>query len=62
MNRELLQKEIASALNKEGIGNSINTPDYILAAYLVDCLLAYTNCLLAYTELKLAVLQHEDIT
>lgn len=35
------EKELASILNKHGIDNACATPDFILAAYLNDCLAAY---------------------
>ena len=36
-----LRKELQQLLNKEGIDNLLNTPDYILAQYLMDCLVAF---------------------
>jgi hypothetical protein len=36
-----LRKEIESALNRNCAENGSNTPDFILAEYLMDCLLAF---------------------
>ena len=33
-----LRKEIEQAINKHGLENGSNTPDFILAEYLTDCL------------------------
>jgi len=32
------QKELASLINKHSMENESNTPDFILAGYLVECL------------------------
>lgn len=36
-----LQKEIESAINRASAENESNTPDFILAQYLMACLAAY---------------------
>lgn len=36
-------KDIAAVLNKHSVENDSNTPDYILAAYLMDCLQGYAD-------------------
>lgn len=35
------QKELQSLLNSKSMENGSNTPDFILAKYLIDCLEAY---------------------
>lgn len=42
MNDEL-QDEIAAVLNKYSAENMSNTPDFILAQYLLDCLAAFNR-------------------
>lgn len=39
--REELTKEFASIINKHSLESDSNTPGFILAAYLVDCLINY---------------------
>ena len=41
MNREELSRDLASVLNRHNAENGSNTPDYILADYLVACLEAW---------------------
>ncbi len=36
-----LQKEIEQAINKNSLENESDTPDFILAEYLTDCLRAF---------------------
>jgi hypothetical protein len=36
-----LREEIANAINRNSAENGSNTPDFILARYLVDCLRAF---------------------
>jgi hypothetical protein len=36
-----LREDIASALNRSSAENGSNTPDFILAEYLADCLAAF---------------------
>lgn len=38
-----LEREIASALNRASAENASNTPDYILAQYLLGCLAAFNT-------------------
>ena len=52
MNRDEFKKGLVSLLNEQGIDNGCNTPDFILAEYLI-------TCLLAYTQLRMDVLEHE---
>lgn len=35
------RKELESLLNRQSMENRSNTPDFILAEYLADCLLAF---------------------
>jgi len=42
-----LQKEIENTLNRHSAENGSNTPDFILARYLMDCLKAFDNAALA---------------
>lgn len=37
-NQSKLRKEIQDAINKNNIENGSDTPDFILAEYLIDCL------------------------
>ncbi len=37
----MLKKEIENAINKVSRENESNTPDFILAEYLINCLIAY---------------------
>ena len=41
MKKEIIIKELAEVINKNSIENNSNTPDFILAEYLYDCLLSY---------------------
>jgi len=43
-----VRREIAEVLNRNGVDNDMETPDYILAEYLVDCLSAYGRLRTAY--------------
>lgn len=45
-----LQEEVASLLNKVSAENDSNTPDFILAAYLMDCLRAFNKAVLMREE------------
>lgn len=38
-----LQTEISQILNKYSAENDSNTPDFILAEYLINCLVAFNN-------------------
>ena len=40
--REELRREIASAINRVSAENDSNTPDFILADYLMSCFDAFT--------------------
>jgi hypothetical protein len=42
-----LRKEIEGTLNKFSAENGSNTPDFILAQYLIDCLAAYDRAVMA---------------
>lgn len=39
----MLQEDLAGVLNRYSQENRSNTPDFILAQYLLDCLTAYSN-------------------
>ena len=41
MNESTLEDEIAAVLNRYSRENNSNTPDFILARYLMDCLSAF---------------------
>lgn len=41
MNAEALKKELEILLNKHSAENNSGTPDFILANYLLNCLVAY---------------------
>jgi len=60
MDREALKKDLSSVLNKHSIDNSLDTPDFILADYLIDTLLA--NIQMKVETLKFEVKQDEDTT
>lgn len=45
--RRRLEREFAASLNKIGAENGSNTPDYLLAEYLVRCLDAYNEAVVA---------------
>lgn len=36
-----LEEEIREAINRNSFENGSNTPDFILATYLIDCLAAF---------------------
>lgn len=38
---EEFQKELEQLINRHSVENGSNTPDYVLAQYLVACLAAY---------------------
>lgn len=44
MKHKKLKLKIAKALNQEGYDSRLNTPDYVLAAYLVACLSSLEKC------------------
>jgi hypothetical protein len=39
--REELIKEFSEIINKHSLENDSNTPDFIIARYLVDCLISF---------------------
>jgi hypothetical protein len=41
MSELTLRREIEAAINRHSAENVSNTPDYVLAEYLVDCLAAF---------------------
>ena len=43
MDKEQLVKDIADVLNRHSAENGSDTPDFILAKYLVDCLVAFNE-------------------
>jgi hypothetical protein len=43
MSSDKLQAEIAKLLNKYSVDAKLETPDYILAEYIMGCLEAYYN-------------------
>jgi len=53
MNRENLRKEIQLAINRNSAENGSNTPDFVLADYLMDCLEAYNKSVTARDSLSL---------
>lgn len=40
-----LREEIAAVLNKKCVENESNTPDFILAAYLIECLESFETAI-----------------
>ena len=52
MNRENLRKEIQLAINRNSAENGSNTPDFVLADYLMDCLEAYNKAVTARNALS----------
>lgn len=45
-----LEQELAQLLNRHSVENDANTPDFILAEYLTDCLSAYAKAVRARTK------------
>lgn len=43
--REIIIKELESLYNRLGIDNAMSTPDYLLAEYTLNCLIAYGNAI-----------------
>jgi len=41
--RATVVREFASVINRNSLENDSNTPDFILAQYLVDCLMAWNR-------------------
>lgn len=41
---EIFQKELEHIINKYSLENGSNTPDFILAEYLTNCLKAFNKC------------------
>ncbi len=46
----MLRKEIEQAINRNSAENGSNTPDFILAEYLTDCLAAFDKAVKAREE------------
>lgn len=42
-NWQEFQKELEQLINKHSVENGSNTPDFILAEYVVQCLLTFNN-------------------
>lgn len=42
-----LRKEIETAINKHSAENGSNTPDFVLAEYLIDCLSVFDKAVKA---------------
>jgi len=53
MNLENLRKEIQRAINRNSAENVSDTPDFVLADYLMDCLEAYNKAVTARDSLSL---------
>lgn len=45
-----LEQELAQLLNRHSVENDSNTPDFILAEYVTDCLDAYAKAIRARTK------------
>jgi hypothetical protein len=45
-----LRKDIEQAINKHGIESGSDTPDFILAEYLTDCLRAFDKAIVRREE------------
>ena len=50
MNIEEIKKDLSGILNKHSLENETNTPDFILAEYLLNCLLAFNSSFKQRTE------------
>lgn len=44
-----LSKDLEDVLNKHSIDSKTNTPDFILAEYLINCLTAYNAMIISKT-------------
>lgn len=49
-----MTQEIAAVLNRHGVDSASNTPDFILAQYLVNCLNAFTQAAVHSAGMKSA--------
>lgn len=47
MKRKQFRKEIEGVINKHCIENNSNTPDFVLANYLIDCLQAFDKAIVS---------------
>ena len=47
--RSQFEQEIAAVINRHSMENGSDTPDFILASYLADCLDAYNKAVQART-------------
>ena len=47
---ESLRRELAQALNRHSAENASGTPDFVLAAYLLDCLAAFDSAVKARAQ------------
>lgn len=43
LDRQILEKDFEEIINKRSLENESNTPDFVLASYLVDCLENFNN-------------------
>jgi hypothetical protein len=50
MSKGVLEERIRSAINSLSAENDSNTPDFILASYLLDCLKAFNSATNARTK------------
>lgn len=44
---DLFEKELAALINRYSLENKSNTPDFILARYMTDCLIAFNDTVMA---------------
>ena len=49
---EQFATELAALINRHSLENRSNTPDFVLAHYLVDCLIAYEKAVRRVSEWK----------
>lgn len=50
MNRHTFRKELTKLINRECMENGSDTPDFLLAEYLTDCLAAFDRVVRARTK------------
>lgn len=49
-NKETLEKELTTLLNKHCVENDSNTPDFILAQYLMECLILFNRTIMKRSQ------------
>lgn len=54
------EKELTSLINRYSLENDSNTPDFVLASYLTDCLIVWNTHVKKRTDFKLDDLFGEE--